>query len=61
VAAPLSRKLSLKTGVRLLRNNRPPDLEVPLFDPQGQETGLRVFIPRGKVDTFFTTSLVLNL
>jgi len=60
LAAPLSKKLALKTGVRIMRNNRPPDLEVPLFDPEGQDTGLKVFIPRGKVDTIFTTSLVLN-
>ncbi|MGB4705297.1 MAG: DUF481 domain-containing protein [Candidatus Saccharicenans sp.] len=60
VAAPLNRKLALKIGVRILRNNRPPDLEVPLFDSGGQNTGLKVFIPREKVDTFFTTSLVLN-
>lgn len=60
VAAPLSKKLSLKTGVRILRNNRPPDLSVPLFTPEGAETGTTVLIPRGKVDTFFTTSFVLN-
>ncbi|MDI6697996.1 MAG: DUF481 domain-containing protein [Candidatus Saccharicenans sp.] len=60
VAAPLSKKLALKTGVRILRNNRPPDLSVPLFDAEGLDTGLRVMIPRGKVDTFFTTSFVLN-
>ncbi len=61
VAAPISKKLSLKTGVRILRNNRPPDLSVPLFDLNGVDTGIKVFIPRGKVDTFFTTSFVLNL
>ncbi|MCR4409141.1 MAG: DUF481 domain-containing protein [Candidatus Saccharicenans sp.] len=60
VAAPLNKKLSLKTGVRILRNNRPPDLSVPLFTTEGTETGTTVLIPRGKVDTFFTTSLVLN-
>ncbi|MDI6845642.1 MAG: DUF481 domain-containing protein [Candidatus Saccharicenans sp.] len=61
VAAPINKKLSLKTGVRILRNNRPPDLSVPLFDLNGLDTGIKVFIPRGKVDTFFTTSFVLNL
>ncbi len=60
VAAPLNKKLSLKTGVRILRNNKPPDLNVPLFTPGGEQTGATVLIPRGKVDTFFTTSLVLN-
>ncbi|MBC7348480.1 MAG: DUF481 domain-containing protein [Candidatus Aminicenantes bacterium] len=60
VAAPLNKKLALKTGVRVLRNNRPPDLKVPLFTTEGLETGTTVLIPRGKVDTFFTTSLVLN-
>lgn len=60
VAAPINKKLSLKTGVRILRNNRPPDLSVPLFDAEGLDTGLKVMIPRGKVDTFFTTSFVLN-
>jgi len=60
VAAPLNKKLALKTGVRILRNNRPPDLKVPLFTTEGLETGTTVLIPRGKVDTFFTTSLVLN-
>ncbi|MCR4396379.1 MAG: DUF481 domain-containing protein [Candidatus Saccharicenans sp.] len=60
VAAPLNKKLSLKTGVRILRNNKPPDLSVPLFTPEGEQTGITVPIPRGKVDTFFTTSFVLN-
>lgn len=60
VAAPLNKRLALKTGVRILRNNKPPDLEVPLFTPDGLETGTTVLIPRAKVDTFFTTSLVLN-
>ncbi|MGQ9801687.1 MAG: DUF481 domain-containing protein [Candidatus Saccharicenans sp.] len=60
VAAPLNKKLALKTGVRILRNNRPPDLNVPLLTPDGSETGLTVLIPRSKVDTFFTSSLVLN-
>lgn len=60
LAAPVSKKLALKTGVRILRNNRPPDLSVPLFDAEGLDTGLKVMIPRGKVDTFFTTSFVLN-
>ncbi|MCX8159993.1 MAG: DUF481 domain-containing protein [Candidatus Saccharicenans sp.] len=60
VAAPLNKKLSLKTGVRILRNNKPPDLSVPLFTSEGVDTGETVLIPRGKVDTFFTTSFVLN-
>lgn len=60
LAAPLNKKLALKTGVRILRNNKPPDLNVPLFTPDGLETGTSVLIPPVKVDTFFTTSFVLN-
>ncbi|MGB9906798.1 MAG: DUF481 domain-containing protein [Candidatus Saccharicenans sp.] len=60
VAAPLNKKLALKTGVRILRNNKPPDLSVPLFTPEGEPTSLTVLIPRHKVDTFFTTSIVIN-
>ncbi len=60
LAAPLSKNLALKTGVRILRNHKPPMMTIPLFSPEGYETGIQVSIPRGKVDNFFTTTIVFN-
>lgn len=58
--APLTKSLALKASLRLMRNNRPPEIEVPLYSPDDLETGLTVLVPRRKVDTFFTTTIVLN-
>lgn len=58
--APLTKSLALKASVRIMKNNRPPKAEVPLYSPDNLDTGLTVLVPRQKVDTFFTTTIVLN-
>ncbi|HRD02562.1 MAG TPA: DUF481 domain-containing protein [Candidatus Saccharicenans sp.] len=58
--APLTKSLALKASVRVMRNNRPPEAEVPLYSPDNIDTGLTVLIPRRKADTFFTTTIVIN-
>ncbi|HEK85332.1 MAG: DUF481 domain-containing protein [Candidatus Saccharicenans sp.] len=60
LTAPLSKSLALKTSVKIMRNHRPPGYEVALYNPDGTATGLSVSIPRQKVDTFFTTTIVFN-
>lgn len=60
LTAPLSKSLALKTSLKIIRTHRPPEIQVPLFNPDGSETGLFVYVPRHKVDTFFTTTIVLN-
>jgi hypothetical protein len=48
----------------MIRNHknvyRTADEAVPLFDLGGLPTGLTVPVPLKKVDTFFTTSIVIN-
>ena len=58
--APLTKSLALKASIRIIKNNRPPEAEVPLYGPDNLDTGLTVLVPRRKVDTFFTTTIVLN-
>ncbi|MGA2532685.1 MAG: DUF481 domain-containing protein [Candidatus Aminicenantales bacterium] len=60
VTASISKSLALKTSVRLLHAHLPANEAVPLFDPEGLPTGLTVPVPLKKVDTLFTTSIVIN-
>jgi putative salt-induced outer membrane protein YdiY len=60
LTAPLSKSLALKTSLKITRTHRPPDLKVPLLNYDYTETGQLVSIPRQKVDTFFTTTIVLS-
>jgi putative salt-induced outer membrane protein YdiY len=60
LTASINKSLALKTSVRLLYAHLPPDQAVPLFDPEGAPTGLNVFVPLKSLDTFFTTSIVIN-
>jgi putative salt-induced outer membrane protein YdiY len=60
LTAPLSKFLALKASLRIIRTHRPPEYPVPLYNADGTETGLTVPIPKQKVDTFFTTTLVFN-
>lgn len=60
LTAPLSKSLALKTSLKIIRTHRPPDLKVPLLNYDYTESGLFVMIPREKVDTFFTTTIVLS-
>lgn len=60
VTASISKSLALKTSVRVLYAHLPADEAIPLFDPDGLPTGLTVPVPLKKLDTFFTTSIVIN-
>jgi putative salt-induced outer membrane protein YdiY len=60
VSAPVSKTLALKASVRFLYAHVPADQPVPLFDPEGVATGLTVPVPLKRLDTFFTTSIVIN-
>lgn len=60
VTASISKSLALKTSLRLLYANLPANEAVPLYNPDGTSTGLTVPVPLKKLDTFFTTSLVIS-
>ena len=60
VSASVSKSLALKTSLRLLYAHLPAEEQVPLLGPGGEETGLLVPVPLRRLDTFFTTSLVIN-
>lgn len=60
VAASISKGLALKVGLRTLYTHQPALQEIPLYDLGGEPTDLTVFVPLKKLDTFFTTSLVIN-
>jgi len=60
VSASISKSLALKTSLRLLYAHLPALEQVPLLGPGGEETGLFVPVPLRRLDTFFTTSLVIN-
>ncbi|MGB9836357.1 MAG: DUF481 domain-containing protein [Candidatus Saccharicenans sp.] len=60
LTAPLSKSLALKTSLKITRTHQPPDLKVTLLNYDYTDSGLFVYIPRGKVDTFFTTTIVLS-
>jgi len=60
VTASISKSLALKTSLRLLYAHLPANEAVPLFDPLGNPTGLTVPVPLKKLDSYFTTSIVLN-
>ena len=60
VTASISKSLALKTSLRILYAHLPANEAVPLFDLDGLPTGLTVPVPLKKVDTFFTTSIVIN-
>ena len=60
VTASISRSLALKVSLRMLYANVPALQNLPLFDDLGDPTGLTVPYPLKKLDTFVTTSLVIN-
>jgi putative salt-induced outer membrane protein YdiY len=60
VSASLSKSLALKVGLRTLFAHQPALQGLPLFDLIGDPTGLTVFFPLKKLDTFLTTSVVVN-
>ncbi len=60
VTASISKSLALKVSLRTLYANLPALQALPLFDLVGQPTGLTVPYPLKKLDTFLTTSIVIN-
>ncbi|MEN6311751.1 MAG: DUF481 domain-containing protein [Acidobacteriota bacterium] len=60
VTASISKSLALKTSLRIVYANLPAQVAVPLYDSLGASTGLTVPVSLKKVDTYFTTSLVIN-
>jgi putative salt-induced outer membrane protein YdiY len=60
VSATISKSFALKTSVRFLYSHLPALETLPLLTPAGDPTGLSVRVPLRKLDTFFTTSLVIN-
>jgi len=60
VTASISKSLALKASLRTFYTHLPANEAVALFDLLGTPTGLTVAVPLRKVDTFFTTSLVIN-
>lgn len=60
VTASISKALALKVILRTLYANVPALQNLPLIDDLGQPTGLTVPYPLKKLDTFLTTSIVIN-
>ncbi len=60
VTASISKSLALKVSLRTLYANVPAMQSLPLFDDLGEPTGLFVSYPLKKLDTFLTTSIVIN-
>ena len=60
VTASISKSLALKVILRTLYAHVPALQNLPLLDPVGDPTGLFVPFPLKKLDTFLTTSLVIN-
>jgi putative salt-induced outer membrane protein YdiY len=60
VTASISRSLALKTSLRAIYTHVPALQGLPLFDLGGLPTGLTVLVPLKRLDTFLTTSIVIN-
>lgn len=60
VTASISKSLALKVSLRTLYANVPALQNLPLVDELGAPTGLTVPYPLKKLDTFMTTSIVIN-
>ncbi|HPW17603.1 MAG TPA: DUF481 domain-containing protein [Candidatus Aminicenantes bacterium] len=60
VTASISKSLALKLSLRTLYSNVPALQNLPLVDDLGAPTGLTVPYPLKKLDTFLTTSVVIN-
>ena len=58
----MNKNLALKVGLEWIYANKPAQITVPLYDvtgPDGVQVGT-VNIDAKKLDTLFTTSLVIN-
>lgn len=60
VTASISKSLALKTSLRLIYTRIPALQGLPLFDLGGEPTGQTVLVPLKRLDTFLTTSIVIN-
>lgn len=60
VSASISKSLALKISLRMFYTNVPALQSLALFDLGGLPTGLFVQVPLKKLDTFLTTSIVIN-
>jgi putative salt-induced outer membrane protein YdiY len=60
ITASIFKSLALKTSLRIVYANLPANVAVPLYDTLGASTGLTVPVPLKKIDTYFTTSVVIN-
>jgi len=60
VSASISKWLALKVSLRMIYANVPALQYLPLFDDVGDPTGLTVPYPLKKLDSFLTTSIVIN-
>jgi putative salt-induced outer membrane protein YdiY len=60
VTASISKSLALKTSLRMIYTHVPALQGLPLYDPEGLPTGLTVHVPLKNLDTFLTTSIVIN-
>jgi len=58
--AAVSKSLALKVSLRMFYTRVPALQSLPLYDPAGLPTGLFVNVPLKSLDTFLTTSLVIN-
>ncbi len=61
IAVSMSDALALKTGLRLLWDNQPALTGVPLFLPDGTDTGQMVLTELDKLDTYITVALVVKM
>lgn len=60
IAVNLNGRLALKVSLQLLWDNVPSLEEIPLEFPRGTPTGEAVLVPAEDLDSYFTTSLVVN-
>jgi putative salt-induced outer membrane protein YdiY len=60
VAVSLNSHMALKVGLRFLFDNDPSFIEVPLEFPKGNPLGILVPVQADKLDTTFSTALVIN-
>ncbi|MGQ9801181.1 MAG: hypothetical protein ACUVRL_05915 [Candidatus Saccharicenans sp.] len=60
LTATVSRSIALKVSYKMLYAHLPATTFLPLFDNLGVPTGLTVPYSLKKLDSFFTTSLVIN-
>jgi len=61
ISVSITEGLALKTSYRMLFDNQPALITVPLFDPANNPLDVNVTIPAKKFDNFLTLSLVIKI